>query len=115
MTAGIFIVTFLIQIVVIYHTISVLKYKISNHLNQAYIVILEKQLTKLTRTFYLFIVFFTLSTVGEILNAISVHGTAAMAFWMVFVVSAAVVNGWVLYLIRPRWSLTDPEVMENSM
>lgn len=110
----IFICAFFLQLLVTVQTIYLIKRRYRQYPHEAYRVILIKHLKDLYRVLVLFVLLFILSATGEVVRATGLSETTEVVLWAGFVMAAAVVNGWVLYLIRPREELTDAEVLEQS-
>lgn len=111
---SIFICAFFLQLLVTAHTIYLIKRRFNQNSHEAYRVILIKHLKNISRVLSLLVLFFILSAAGEVVRRVGDSRTAEVVLWAGFVVSAAVVNGWVLYLLRPREELTDVPVLEQS-
>lgn len=111
----IFIAAFSLQLVANLHTICCVKREYTRYESDAYRIVLDKHLRNLWRVLWLLVLLFLLVTAGEIVWIVGGCEPAGVALWAGFVVSAAVVNGWVLYLLRPREEITDAEVLQRSL
>ena len=111
----IFICAFFLQLLANLHTICSAKRLYRQTESSAYRIVLDKHLRNLWKVLGLLTSLFLLSTAGEIVRRVGSSDAAEVALWAGFVVCAAVVNGWVLYLMRPREEIRDAEVLQRSL